>query len=129
MSLPQEPWQVDITDFKFQAYGETWCLSIEYESADDGYTPLLSLRAGTAWQSYAMWMGGHVRSSEELLTKFGSPAAYLQAVCAWATGLVEKAGEVPLPEAGNALSRMLYHAKKSLIWDGYKLVSPSDLVP
>ena len=50
MSLPHEPWQVDITDFKFTAYGETWCLSIEYESADDGYTPLLSLRAGLARQ-------------------------------------------------------------------------------
>jgi len=129
MSLPHEPWQVDITDFKFTAYGETWCLSIEYESADDGYTPLLSLRAGLARQSYAMWMAGHVRSSEELLIKFGSPAAYLQAVCTWATALVRNAGEVPLPEAGNALSRALYHAKKSLTWDGEKLVSPSDLVP
>ena len=54
MPLPKELWQVDITDFKFNAYGETWCLSIEYESADDGYTPLLSLRVGLAWQSYAM---------------------------------------------------------------------------
>ena len=129
MPLPKELWQVDITDFKFNAYGETWCLSIEYESADDGYTPLLSLRVGLAWQSYAMWMGGHVRNSEELLTKFGSPAAYLQAVCAWVTDLVRNAGEVPLPETGNALSRALYHVRKSLTWDGEKLVSPSDLVP
>jgi hypothetical protein len=129
MTLPQEPFQVDLTDFRFTAYGSSWCLSVEFDDQTQEYLPVLWKLDGISWIVQSYFHTHDVATADELRTKFGSPANYLKTLCDAVNAFFIEKLTVPLPTPGDALSRSLYHAKVSLTWDGGKLSSPAELYP
>ncbi len=130
MAYMNRPWAVDPSDYKFQHNGVWWCVSMEFEEMDDGYTPVLWALQGNQWTAITQFGALHFSQDiDQFKARYGSPAGYLQRLADTVTAKIKASSDTPLPTPGNPVERSVYHTHKSLQWDGEKLVIKMPLVP